>query len=163
VDVADQTWDEFRRTFVRIDTGEGQVLEVHPAGPGERGEYLPGEAGPLHIVTACNPQGRQQSEEANFEANRRLLCELAVNDDVLAWPTTGHGTDDAGAETDWSEPGVTVAGLSRDEALALGRRYDQAAIFEWLDEPGGFRLLSCDGSVDEPRGWVARWAEPSSG
>lgn len=155
--MADQTWDEFRRTFVRVDTDAG-VLEVHPAGPHDRGAFMAGVDGPVHIVTACNPQGRQQAEEANFEANRRLLAELGNHAGLQVWATSGHGTDESGAETAWSEPGFTVGGLSRGEALALGRKYDQAAIFEWRDEPGGFRLVACDESIDEPRGWLTRSA-----
>lgn len=153
--MTDQTWDEFRRTFLRIDVGGG-VLEVRPAGEEDRDGFLAGEDGPLHVITACNPQGREQSPEANYEANRRLLAELAGHAGVRVWHTTGHGTDDRGEETEWSEPGFTVGGLSRAEALELGRRYDQAAIFEWRDESGGFRLVACDESVDEPRGWRAR-------
>ncbi len=149
--MTDATWAEFRRTRVQVRTDEG-TLEVAPADGTARGGYLPGATGPLQIITAWNPQGARQSDAANQAADRALTLELDTRLGLRRWRTIGVGADD-----DWVEEGWTIEGLSRDAALALAVRFDQRAIFEWRDEPGGFRLVDCDGAPDEARGWRTRW------
>lgn len=120
--MADEVWEEFRRTCVRIGI-TGGVIEVVPIPRDTPGSFIPGAAGPIHIVTAQNPMGLAASDTENIAANERLADELA--------------------------------------ALDVARRYRQRAIFTWRNEPGGFRLVACDGSADEPRGWVATFvADP---
>ncbi len=149
----DEVWGEFQRTSVQIAV-PGGLLCISPAALTERGRYLPGQAGPLHVVTAWNPQGLEAPIERNREANVRLAAELDGMG-VTTWQTTGVGEGGS-----WTEEGFTVAGLSDAEALALARRYDQRAVFTWRDEPGGFRLVACDASLDEPRGWTATLRPP---
>lgn len=109
----------------------------------------------MHVLTAWNPQGIEAPLDANREANERLAAELAGLS-LQVWPTVGTGHDGS-----WSEEGFSIVGLSLVEAIALAIRYDQRAIFEWNDEPGGFRLIACDGSLDEHRGWVGHFDPPS--
>ncbi len=149
--MTDATWTEFRRTRLQIDTDDGE-LEVAPSHGSARGAYLPGATGPLHVLTAWNPQGTRQSDEANHAADRALTIDLDERAGLRRWRTTGIGAGD-----DWSEEGWSVEGLSRADVLDLARRFGQRAIFEWLDEPGGFRLVACDGTADEARGWQSRW------
>lgn len=147
--MADEVWGEFQRTFIRIEL-DGQILQITPGPIGERGAYLPGQAGPLHVLTAWNPQGIEAPLADNRLANERLAAALAARPELTVWATTGTGEDGS-----WHEEGFTIAGLDRAEAVALAVRYDQRAIFEWRDEPGGFRLVACDGSQDEARGWTS--------
>jgi putative PIN family toxin of toxin-antitoxin system len=72
------------------------------------------------FVTAANPRGEAQSHAANEAAMRRLCASLA-------WPAlAGEGRDPQGS---WSpEPSVLVLGISREDAAALGRRFEQNAI-----------------------------------
>ncbi|MBS1848994.1 MAG: DUF3293 domain-containing protein, partial [Actinobacteria bacterium] len=74
------------------------------------------------------------------------------------WPATGHGGGPVEADETWSEAGFAVFGLDRPRAIDLAIRFRQRAIFEWRNEPGGFRLVACDGSADEPRGWESAFA-----
>lgn len=149
--MVDATWAAFRTTRLLVRTDQG-TLEVAPSEGRARGAYLPGSAGPLHVLTAWNPRGIEQSEVANRAADLALAALLDDRTDLRRWRTTGVGADGA-----WSEQGWTIEGLPRDEALSLAGRFDQRAIFEWLAEPGGFRLVACDGTADEPRGWTSRW------
>lgn len=148
--MTDEVWSEFQRTTITLDLG-GRRLGVTPADDDRVGDFPPGVSGPIHVLTAWNPQGIEAPLAANRAANERLAVELA---DLPArvWPTVGTGEDGS-----WSEEGFSIAGLTRAEALALAIRYDQRAIFEWTNEPGGFRLVSCDESADEPRGWISTW------
>jgi putative PIN family toxin of toxin-antitoxin system len=72
------------------------------------------------FVTAANPRGRERSRAENDAAMVALKSELA-------WPSLpGEGRDPAGR---WgAEPSVLLLGITRAEALALGRRLEQNAI-----------------------------------
>lgn len=146
----DPTWQEFRTTRIVINAS-GSRLEVAPAGLESVDGFLPGVIGPLHVLTAWNPQGVASDESSNRAAGEQLAAELATIPGVRSWPTTGFGVDDS-----WREEGFTVEGLTRPAAILLAVHYDQRAIFEWSNQPGGFRLIACDGSANEPRGWTLR-------
>lgn len=150
----DPVWEAFRRTRVRVTLPDG-VLDVTPTPHGTPGAYLPGATGPIHILTAQNPMGIAATDELNAAANERLAAELIARPGLTMWPATGHGGGPIDAPGTWREDGFAVEGLDRAAALALAARHGQRAIFAWLDEPGGFRLVACDGSADEPRGWTA--------
>lgn len=166
-DSADGVWQEFRRTRVRLTLDEG-TLDLAPVkGDGDDrdglcGWFLPGATGPLHILTAQNPMGLAASDEENRAANAELAKVLGADDRLTVWPATGYGGGPIDSAATWQEAGFAVEGLSRVEALELARRFSQRAIFEWRNEPGGFRLVACDGSADEPRGWTTAIATPSS-
>lgn len=152
--MGDRVWNEFRRTRVRLRVDDG-LLDIAPATIDVRAAFVPGAIGPIHIVTAQNPMGLAAPVETNTAANERLAAELARDPRLNVRPATGYGGGPAGDHGTWSEEGFAIEGLSDDEALDLARRYGQRAIFTWRDEPGGFRLVACDGSADEPRGWTA--------
>lgn len=147
-------WIEFRRTWIRVET-TGGFFDVEPTDPSHIGSFPPDAFGPIHVVTAWNPQGIAAADADNRAANRRLLAELSVRPSLIVRRITGFGGGPFEATGTWREEGFGIEGLSRAEALALGARFDQRAIFEWRDEPGGFRLVACDGSADEPRGWIS--------
>ena len=152
--MTDTVWEEFRRTRVQI-TVPGGTLDIVPAGDATPGPYLPGATGPVHIVTAQNPMGLAAPEEVNTQAHQHLTIELELLDGVTVWPATGYGGGPLDAPGTWSEQGFALQGLDDGTALELAGRFDQRAIFIWQNEPGGFRLVACDGSVDESRGWTA--------
>ncbi len=150
--MADLVWEAFQRTRVRIDLGHAFV-DLAPIPGVEPGAFLPDAMGPIHILTAWNPQGHQAPLQANRAAQQRLAIRIESYEGVTTWPATGYGGglfDDDGT---WREDGVAIQGLTRPSALALAVEFDQRAIFEWRNEPGGFRLIECDGSLDESRGW----------
>lgn len=151
--MADPIWEEFRRTRVLITTPEG-TFDVTPSTGDAPGDYLPGATGPVHILTAQNPMGHPADDATNRAANERLAHELATRGDVTVFPATGYGGGPIDGDDTWSEAGFAVEGLTDTEALDIARRHEQRAIFTWRNEPGGFRLVACDGSADEPRGWT---------
>ena len=77
----------------------------------------------FHIITAHNP-GIIVGAEANVAADEELRKELN-RVGSRCFPVTGCSPDLKHREAGWG-----VAGLSREEALAIGRRYGQNAIFE---------------------------------
>lgn len=147
--VHDEIWTAFQQTAVHVER-RNSTWRVTPAPIDVIGAYFPDEAGPFHILTAHNPQGIAASTAANTAAHARLAAHLAALDLAHVWPATG--ADAAGV---WAEDGFMVAGLTRLEAVEIARLFDQRAIFEWANEPGGFRLIACDESTGEARGWVA--------
>lgn len=151
--MGDDVWEAFRHTRVRITVG-GTVVDIAPRSDDTPGSFLPGASGPIHILTAENPMGRAAPPEANAAANARLAAELAGTGLVEVWPATGYGGGAIDDPDTWSEAGFAVEGLDDAAALDIARRHHQRAIFAWRNEPGGFRLVACDGSADEARGWV---------
>jgi hypothetical protein len=77
----------------------------------------------FHIITAHNP-GIIVGSEANTTADEELRKELN-RVGSRCFRITGCSPDLRYREEGWG-----VAGLSREEALAIGRRYGQNAIFE---------------------------------
>lgn len=101
------------------------------------------------IVTACNPGDRLCSEAENQEADQGLVADL----DRLGWPRFRL----IGGSPDFrhQEPGWGVATGSMAEAVALGRRWGQAAVF-WV-EGDALSLVDCrDGSAEPLGSWCAR-------
>ncbi len=101
------------------------------------------------IVTACDPGDRGCSETTNQQADRGLVADL----DRHGWcrfRVVGGSPD-----FQHQEPGWAVATGSVAEALALGRRWGQAAVF-WVDHDA-LSLVDCnDGKAEALGSWMAR-------
>jgi len=82
------------------------------------------DRGSIFVLSACNPGGVSRDHELNEAAEARLERDLAAVG-LTVWPAVGRSHDAA-----WSEPGVAVARLSRDQACEYGTRYGQLAVFE---------------------------------
>jgi len=103
------------------------------------------------IITACNLDGSEQSESENERATDELRLELASGHHP-SFPLTGGSSAFV-----HSEPGFGVAFNTRAEAIAVGCRWRQGAIF-WV-EGGAIELAPCDGGVVDPLGsWTVRLA-----
>src|SRR5699024_4627256 len=89
----------------------------------------------LAIVTAWNPGELRPERAVNERANARLFAELEQGG-RRAFPARGR--DVRGRHV---EPSFAVVGLSPREAVALGRRYAQAAVFYWDGHEAS--ILSC--------------------
>lgn len=98
------------------------------------------------IITAWNPDGRPTALENNQEANDRFQSRL--DKAGLYWfSVTGGSPDFAHVE-----PGFGVSGITRNEAVALGRNFRQEAIY-WV-EGGAVFLISCqDPALEEIGLW----------
>lgn len=75
------------------------------------------------LITACNPASQRQPEPLNQSATRQL--EALISQRKLSFSPT-LALDPQG---NWPpEPGFLIAGLRREAAEALGRRFGQNAI-----------------------------------
>lgn len=91
----------------------------------------------LAIITAWNPAELHPERAVNERANAQLAADIEQRG-WRACRASGRSVDGSHAE-----PSFAVANISRVEALALGRRYAQAAVFYW----DGIEavILSCGG------------------
>jgi len=76
------------------------------------------------FITAHNPMGQPQPPEANIEAQQQLHLDIKRANKNY-WP--GRGYDPCSGE-DWEEPSIFVFPISRKEALAWARKFEQLAI-----------------------------------
>ncbi|MCB9525161.1 MAG: DUF3293 domain-containing protein [Myxococcales bacterium] len=108
----------------------------------------PGRPARFAVVTAHNPRGRRVGAAENARLDQVLRRALRHRH----WPIDAGSRDGA-----WREASHGVE-CALAEALALGRRFDQVAVF-WVDgdavwivacAPGGGRHLAAP--------WSARWS-----
>lgn len=77
----------------------------------------------IHVITAWNPGNERPSQEINDEQNERLLVDIhAIGLDALE--ASGSNPESDHAEKSWA-----VRGLTDKQAVELGRKYGQVAIF----------------------------------
>jgi hypothetical protein len=101
----------------------------------------------FHIITACNP-GKMMSDDANARADEELSKELNLAG-TLSFRITGFSPDLSHQEPSWG-----ISGLSKEKALAIGKRYGQNAIFEVV-----FDVLSVIGCLSGERISAGAWKE----
>lgn len=141
-----QSWAAYRGAVVFLKIfGEDAVV-----GPldviGETGvEFQNPNGATVHVLTADNPNGQTQADEANRAAYDVLLDVLAELD-VQVSPAAGG--DVGGAHI---EAGAAVTGLTDEEAIQLGRQFSQHAIFAW--RPDTWDLIRCSDGAVESRAW----------
>jgi len=85
-------------------------------------------------ITAWNPLGQEVSREQNDAAQDILLATLH-NEAPTFLPASGYDPNGT-----WAEPGFLVFGLTRAQAVALGRRFRQNALV-WSEPDGVPELL----------------------
>lgn len=141
-----EAWDGYRAAVVSLQI-QGEDVVV---GPLEIvGEIAVGFGPPqgisVHILTADNPGGAVQSVELNAAAHQALLTALADRG-LDAAPAIGHDIEETHVEHS-----VAVAGLTDDQAIRLGRRFGQQAIFAW--RPDSWDLIRCSDGAVESRPW----------
>jgi hypothetical protein len=119
-DDLDERWELYLATDIR--TSDGARL----TGPSSSTRLL--IDGPVHIITAWNPDSITRSPKANREANSALEQLLrAEGHDALM--VVGSSPDET-----WQEESLLVKGVSRREAARLGEQFGQSAVFELGDE-----------------------------
>lgn len=116
-------------------------LEIGPAGRATVAHFSTGVLegaldGSWHVITACNPSGAEWTDAQNLVVHEKLRAELAALQITFQ---RSLGTTPDGR---WPEDGFAIAGLERAQAVELGRRFGQHAIFE-IDAEAG-RLLDCE-------------------
>lgn len=104
--------------MVELPTGQVEFrVGAAPDGP------LP--EGPLAIVTAWNPGLERPSEADNRKANERLRKVLNQNGWIF-YPACGRSEDGR-----HGEPSFAVMDIEPEQALALARQFEQAAVLYW--------------------------------
>jgi hypothetical protein len=121
--------DAFRNTIVTIEVN-GSLLEIDPKSP----PYELPWTDAAYVITAWNP-GEPLPDEENRRRNIELRQEL-VDRDYSIFDAVGRSPDGR-----WEEWGFAVIGADRAEAVALGQRFGQLAIFELTTT--SLAVLSC--------------------
>jgi hypothetical protein len=137
-------WETYTRTVVEIVLPGGAVV-VRAAPVGTAGEWLFESREPVFILTAWDPGAERPSTEENRMRQSALMEDLRRWSDTM-WPALG--VDPLSAHR---EEGVAVSGLSTAEAVALGARFRQDAIFVWTPEE--WVILACAGGRRLASGW----------
>ena len=102
-------------------------------------------AAPVYLLTAYNPRG----EDLPLEENERRLAEL--DSYLRAELVAAVRSVGASEDRSWMEPGFALLDVGEAGALAIARRFEQAAIYSWSAE-----RLEVVGALDEGRmsvGW----------
>lgn len=138
--IGDPLWDAFAGAAITIELPVGRRL-LEPRPPGETGAFpLPDSA---HIITAWNPGGVATTRARNVERGRDLDATLGH---YQALPTIGSGIDGS-----FPEPGLAVVGLSDGDAVAIGRRFGQVAIYRWTSD--SLTIVGADHPGEQVMGW----------
>ena len=102
------------------------------------------------IITACDPDGKKTDPTVNQSADFQLESELRIKG-CRYWRVTGGSPDFAHAESGYA------AELPLSEALELGRKYRQEAIF-WI-ERDELIIVGCGSELRQELGsWSERLA-----
>lgn len=132
----DSPWHYYLETEVQFDVGV-----VRPAEDGN-GHEPP--FGPLHVVTAVQPDADPDSAES--AARMGILDQELKARAIRAIPVVGSNFDGTQREDIRA-----IFGLTDDEARGLGARFGQVAVFAWQGEH--WSVLACATA----RSTHARW------
>jgi hypothetical protein len=134
----DELWAAYRSTEFRAATHLGPVsVRVGERGPSL--ERLLADTGETQwlFITAWNPASVELGEVENQERNCRLRVSL---DELAAQVFAGLGQP---AEPEWTpEESFLALGLTRAQAIFLGRQYGQNAVV-WGEGEKPAELLDC--------------------
>jgi len=137
------------RRCADIQTGEGTgggpraaYLETVVTVDGHPADEVVAELGSFWVVTALNPFSEELAPAENARRHAELVARLDA--DGVSWlPAVGSSPDGQ-----WAEESVAITGIDRETARALGRAFDQHAVFEVAD--GMLSVHACfDDWVDE--------------
>lgn len=129
-------WDAYCAAVVEIKPADGDAFVVGPLtalGCVEQPSLIPGDT--VWIITAENPGGRDHEPRDNAIYTQQLRAELRLRG---LSALTARGGDLSWRHT---EDSFAVIGLDENEALDLGRRFGQDAIFAW--DPDYWHVVSC--------------------
>lgn len=135
-----ELWEAFAGAVVRISLPAGDH-RIEPRPSGMTGYFS--FAAPVDIITAYNPAGIESDVEAN-EARHASLATALRSRETFA--TVGSAPDGSMAE-----PGIAVVGLEFDEAVELGRRFGQVAIYRWTAD--ALAIVGVDDRRTVEMGW----------
>lgn len=149
-----ESWGHYASALLRIEP-PGRPIWVRPAPVWQTaGEYPDPEGRPICLITAHNPGGRVSSAAANASAQARLVAELETTG-LTWWPA-------AGGNPSWThvEDSPAVIGMTEADAVALGARFGQDAIF--VLTPSDRRVVGCTARRVITTGWTIEPEGPLS-
>ncbi|MBC8145809.1 MAG: DUF3293 domain-containing protein [bacterium] len=114
----------YRRTSYMIDAPEAPII-VRINQPSDDVDTLVDQFGETEwaFITAYNPYSEVLTPEENEKRHEGLLFDIQTRG-LITFPS--YGVDDDGT---WpSEHGLFVIGITREDAIVLGRRLEQNAI-----------------------------------
>ena len=125
----------YRDAVIEAEIMPGSLVAIN--GPDASEWVFPGS---VHVITGWNPQGISLGDQSHHDIN------VQIADDILRRGgrfVHGQGRSESGHH---AEPSLVAWGITRYDAVDMGRRANQDAIFEVdADE---VRLVSCvDGTV----------------
>lgn len=133
---------DYAKAMVRIGVGTITVV-IRAAEPETVDGLFPfPDVDRVHVITAFNPGAARPGVWENFRRHAELEAQIA-SAGRRSWPAVGGGR--------YGEVSSVIAGLTRSQARALGRRFGQDAIFEWT--PQRWSIVACDGSSTRHLGW----------
>jgi hypothetical protein len=133
-----ERWNAYRNTIVAAELYPEQKLFLNGPNSIEDWPFI----NDVFVITAHNPLGIQRTAEDNNKANQELATEI-VRCGGRYCAAVGESRDG-----DYGESGFVVWNLSIDDAIYLGRRFRQEAIF--MASENEFRLVDLsDGSIEE--------------
>jgi hypothetical protein len=138
-------WASYERTVVEIQRPEGGGFRVRSALDADEASWPWPDERPVHILTAWDPGPARPGREVNRVRQAALETDLGLLSVRLL---AAFGVD---AATGRREEGVAVCGLPEVEVLALGKRYDQDAVFAWT--PTEWAVVACRGGRRLASGW----------
>ncbi len=137
--------DSWQNTWLRIVTDRHQASSVEPTRDGmTEGQFLGND--PIHFISAWNPRNQHLHPLANRTLHQQL-DDWIHDHDLPIWEGTGFASDGS-----WRQEGFALVGLSRQQALDVGRRWGQESIWEW--NRNNLVLLESAGSKETRFGWV---------
>ena len=139
------TWDAYVSAVIRIEA-PGGVFWIRPAPvTSTSGEYPDPARRAIYVLTAHNPGGQIAPSAANALAEARLKAELRRRG--LTWWLA------AGGDPSWThvEPGAAVIGMNESDAITLGAKFGQEAIF--VLTPADRRIVGCADRRVMATGW----------
>jgi hypothetical protein len=119
-------WIAYARTIVEVAPPARATFRILPAPKGEVGTWPSGFRAEIFVITAWNPHSQLLDDNENRVRQESL-------------------------DSEYREEGVAISGLSEVEAISLGARYEQNAIFTWT--PVAWSILSCIDKRREDSGW----------
>lgn len=127
-------WDAYSKTEI-ISADDPSVVLVGPASTD-----LPAKP-PVHVISAQNPYEQYLGEDENARRTQILGDYLKLFKEVTyLGKVVGRSSD---PQADWEEESWAVSGMSRNQALEVGRLFQQRAIFELANEE--VAVVSFDG------------------
>lgn len=132
----ERLWASFLQTRLRIfyaDSITEVVIGTEEPIPSTRTQ----RENSLHVITAWNPRGAPLDPTENDRRQKEM--QDGLDRSTFEWvPAAGVAEDGL-----WAEASVAITGMTRQEAVQMGRQWDQEAIFEWDPSTSAVTVVSC--------------------